>query len=864
MARSRYPRQGHRLAPATLRELLHVPVPAKYLKGSAQAGMLLSALDETAWERFGESTCRELAEEVVRTVGHAARMPLCIGARRIPRIPRGLTLADLDLEVRTLNCLVAAGIHERPQDLHAMTIDGILGLRGFWVKSLVDLLSSLEYVIDHPAARKTLRTDAGVTIKHLRAAHRYPRPGHRLAPQTLKEVLLVRVPPRLVRGTPFRNARFCDLDETVWNHLSPETIGRLAGLVIVRAGLGGHHRAIRQRHLPRPPKGMRLEDLRLENRTHNCLVREGLADRPEELGELSVGDLLAIRAFGTKCLVDLLTSLETRVAREGKLDRELTAQAKALGRTAEAARVQFTDPRLGSLLRAMDTESNTIGEMAERLVRRRLDPPDPPRLCAQLRELQEKIRELKALPLEEELVQIFAPACGGRDRQIVAEYYGWDGQGGRTLEQLGNKYRLSRERIRQVCVRAIKRSRDTRVFAPVLDRAIEFLSQRFPKALDCLQAEFDATGLSACRLSVGAVQQAAKFLSRQVPFVIVDVGRGRLAVEPKFARLPRLIVRAARQAVANYGAGTTGDVAAELAAHSVKSVGRALICETLQTISDFHWLDAQRTWFRLDSLPQYGLPNIVEKVLSVTGRIEAARLRAAIGRYRRSSRQLPPARVLLEFCRQMPGTRIEKSTIISDPPRDWRKTLAGVERNMVQVLKKHGPVMERNAFEELCTRSGMNRFSFNAIVMCSPVVAQYGRSVYGLLGAKVERKTIEALLARKPGALPARVLKGFGQTKEGATWLAYRLSKAAISGGVVTVPAALKRKLRGRFTLRTPEGRHVGTLVTKSGCGWGLGPALRGSKAREGDHMLLVIDTERREARIRIGDESILKEVNRP
>jgi len=862
MARSQYPRRGHRLAPATLSELLHVPIPAKYVGGKTSAYELMCDLDETSWERFGDEACRELAVEVIHQVGRAARMPMSIGDRHLPAIPDGMTLADLDLEVRTLNCLVLVGIHERPQDLHALTIEGVLGLRGFWVKSLVDLLTSLEYVIDHPGARKALRTDAIIAIKHLRAAHRYPRPNHRLAPQTLKEILLDRVPASLGRSTPFRKARLCDLDDTAWKHLSPTAISRLAGLIASRATTVVHNRAIMQRRIPRPPEGMRLEDLRLENRTHNCLLREGFGERPQDLGNLTVAGLLSIRAFGSKCLVDLLSSLETRVAREGKLDAELTIKAEMLKKTVEAQNIQFTDPRLGAPLRALDTESNTVGELADRLIGRRLDPPDPMRVSEQIRELLDKIAELSNLPLEDELVQIFAPAFNERDRQIVTEYYGWDGRGSHTLEQLGRKYGLSRERIRQVCVRAIKRIRDTEVFAPVLDRAMQFLAEHFPVGLEKLQAEFDATGISRCRLQIESIRHAAKFLSRQPDFDIINVGKSEVAVLVKDVKLPRAISRAAKRVVTNYGAATLTEVIAELSERFPKKIDPLLIRETLQSQKDFRWLDEKRNWFRLDSLPQYGLPNMIDKILSVTERIDVSKLRTAMARYRRSGRRLPPQKILLEFCSQMPGVRIEGNVVVSDPPRDWKKVLTGVERCMVDILKKHGPVMERTAFEEHCISRGMNRFSFNAIVMSSPVVAQYGRSVYGLLGLKVDRKTAAELVNQKSAATSNRVLKSFGETKDGKVYLAYQLSKAAISGGVVTVPAAVKRQVRGKFILRTDQGHKVGTLVAKKGCGWGLGPALRGSDAQQGDHMLLLFDTPKRQAHIQIGSEDILKNVS--
>ncbi len=864
MPRSRYPRRGHRIAPAALRALLGVPVPASF--GAARrdvTGLLLADLDETAWERFAEEECQQLAAEVVRVLGRAARMPIKIGDQRLPPLPEGLTLADLHLEVRTVNCLVSAGIHERPQDLHNMTIQGVLGLRGFWVKSLVDLLTSLEYAIDHPDVRKSLRTDSPVAIKQLRAAHRYPRPSHRLAPETLREVFLDRLPTRLVRGTPLSKSRLCDLDETAWDHLEPEVISHLAGLIVARAGSVVHNRTIMQRRLPRPPKGLRLDDLHLENRTHNCLAREGFARRTEALGRLTVADLLSFRAFGAKCLIDLLTSLETRVAREGKLDPRLTEEAAAMAALPGASRITFGDPRLGNRLRVLDTESGTVGQMTRRILRRRLDPPDPASVQQQLQAIRENISKLERLSLEDELSEIFAPSSSLRDRRIVAAYYGWDARGGCTLDELGRRHGLSRERIRQICVRAVARNANTQVFAPVLDRALRFVAERIPCSLARLQAEFDQAGFSACGLPIDSIRRAAEFLSRSATFEVVDTGPARLVVAPEQAALPRLIARAAKRAVANLGAARIADITAELSHLDIPKIDPTLVREALEIRCDFSWLDAGRNWFRLSALPQYGLPNVIEKVLSVVERIDVARLRQAIARYRRSTRKLPPSRILREFCAQMPQVRLEGTTVISDPPRDWRKVLAGVERGMVRVLKRHGPVLDRTAFEEHCIRDGMNRFSFNAIVMCSPVIEQYGRSVYGLIGRKVSRQTVNALLNRRAETPPSRVLKAFGRTRDGRSYLGYRLSKAAISGGVITVPAAMKRELLGKFTLRTEEKHSVGTLVAKKGCGRGLGPALRGRQAKQGDHLLLLFDAEKREARLQLGDETIIVTVHR-
>ncbi len=116
-----------------------------------------------------------------------------------------------------------------------------------------------------------------------------------------------------------------------------------------------------------------------------------------------------------KSLVDLLTSLEF-AAKHGKthpvtpakapepvrhanaprlgpgpekklaplgLNRALINQATTMGRMPELRRIPFNDPRLGNVLRAMDTESDTVGEMLDRIGQQRLTLSDPLQLPAE-------------------------------------------------------------------------------------------------------------------------------------------------------------------------------------------------------------------------------------------------------------------------------------------------------------------------------------------------------------------------------------------------------------------------------------------------------------------------------------------------
>ena len=129
--------------------------------------------------------------------------------------------------------------------------------------------------------------------------------------------------------------------------------------------------------------------------------------------------------------------------------------------------------------------------------------------------------------------------------------------------------------------------------------------------------------------------------------------------------------------------------------------------QILLLIDGFCWLDESSGWFRLRPIERHGLPKAIDKVLSVAGSVRVGQLHVALSRNRRLWKEPPPENVLLEFCRQMPDVRVEGDRIISDPPRDWRQTLTGVEAKLVSVLKEHGPVMERGAMEDICVGDGI-------------------------------------------------------------------------------------------------------------------------------------------------------------
>ncbi|MBU4271458.1 MAG: hypothetical protein KKA28_06305 [Planctomycetes bacterium] len=498
------------------------------------------------------------------------------------------------------------------------------------------------------------------------------------------------------------------------------------------------------------------------------------------------------------------------------------------------------------------------------------------------------------MTLEQELIDIFASTPSQRNREILIGYYGWEDGRQHTLTEVGARFGITRERVRQVCAKLTKRLKTAPVSAPIMDRVLKLISEMLPAPAARIEAELTGQGFTAVGMSLGTVAAAARLLDRPVEFEIVAVtsdnrpktasakrkGRatynvtdGRLAVRPGQEKAVTAAIDLAKKEAYFHGLTTVERIERAIAGRGSEGKkgtgtfcakypqGRSgkmylspfspLVRQTVALMEGFRWLDQSAGWFCLSSIQRHGLPKTIDKVLAVSGEVTGEQLHKALSRNRRLWKEPPPENVLLEFCRRMPGVRVEDDRIIADPPRDWKKSLTGVEAKLVAVLKKHGPLMERGEMEDLCVGGGMNRFSFHAFVSWSPVIAQFGHSVYGLLGTEVSPEQVEAVLARRRAdRAERRVLDGHGRTADGKVWLQYRLSKAASTYAVITIPAALKKTVRGRFKFLDADGREIGTLATKDGRAWGLGAFLRKNGARIGDRIKLTLDLKNRTAAV--------------
>jgi hypothetical protein len=721
----------------------------------------------------------------------------------------------------------------------------------------------------------------------------YPVPGRRLAPQSLGNFLRAPVPGHLAVDDLLHSLELADLDEAVWDLYSEEMCQDLAQAIRehVSVLVKQHDETLLSLALPVAPPGTSLEDLGLSPRAYQRLRRVHYDPGKSSTSPLTVEQALSIRHFGVTSLLELLIGLEQSLgeahnhdfpssihivdqpqAESSSYPPELAASIKDLLTSimsiADPETLTLTDPRLGARLQAILISSQLAGssfaEIANHIENQLShgDINDLTSLHYELSKFRIALEEMCQLTLEDELTALLTAVTSERSRNIFSQRYGWDGNGGATLQEIGDRFSLSRERVRQVCKRVLDSLEKSEIYVPVLDRCLRFAAKRAPISIDDLERELLNHGIIGIPFRFEGVLEATNVLGREPGFRLVDRDHHRVIVTDS-AAWDRKLNSFARKLVGKYGATTLEQVVDLTEAELEDQLDRSAAQRLLTGRGDFEWLDESTGWFWLTSIPdgRNRLVNHIRKILSVAEAVSVGELRTGVSRHHRSGGIAPPRRVLLEVCRQLPWCQVMDGMISAEPTLDWKEVLGDVEQILVSTLLENAGVMSRENFEAACTQAGVARSTFYVYLGYSPIIVRHARGVYGLQGASVEPGLVDSLRPKPRGR---GVLQDYGWSSSQQVWIAYRVSAAMTMNGMVSIPSALSEYLEGEYIATAADDSITGRFVCQGNSGWGLRPVLDQLGAEADDILLLTVDAANKRATVRIGDESMLENFQEP
>ena len=458
-------------------------------------------------------------------------------------------------------------------------------------------------------------------------------------------------------------------------------------------------------------------------------------------------------------------------------------------------------------------------------------------------------------PLEvelEKLVRTILKSTSERNVNVVVRFFGFDGTGKKTLEEVGQRFGVTRERVRQITSKFTKRVHGRRLYLPIFRLTCNHLVGSLPNTPRALGQSLHGQRITRCDFDMSGIVAMLRLLDEEDLFDIVAIGEEVLAVRRNEADYFKRVLRIAGAIVSAFGCGHIEHIVSDLETGHEQAVDALGVTDVLDRNPDLRWLNQGREWFTIVETKRNRLSNIVRKVLSVTPTISLAELRGAIKRVHRLDGFAPPSDILRAFCSSLSFCDVVDEHVISNQPISPAETLGEIERCFVDVLREHGPAMSSNAFRDECLKRGMNANSFYQYITYSPIICRLIREVYALVGADVPPGSIEDI---PQSFAKAPVLIGHDWTDDGRIRISYRLNTSNVRNGVFTLPSALKGLLSGEFFIQS-SGTGSRTIISAEGgrlTGLHRPIAIRGGQPD--DVIIVAFDPRRGSAELRFGEE---------
>jgi hypothetical protein len=759
---------------------------------------------------------------------------------------------------RPRNILLRTGLAARADRLSSATVGSLLKERMVGVRAVLEISALLEASgLLEPSSPGSTQTSRPASFVIGDEPAEWGTPPAPLLPESLRELFGEESLPTWVRkdlGLP-DDATSIALDKSVWKRVDsipPRIKKYLVGLVTYR---GSEIHPVRV--LTGGWRGGNPSDVAWPNRVRNALEQTNLLDE-YSIVRVTYGELLSVSSLGPKSVLEFAVIAEQASSNiAAALNKEQQDALLAAAKQPWADRIRADDVRFREAAPAYDGTFSDLFEEA-------LANPQGDwswRVVEGLPAIQKRVAEIDSAPLEAVLPDVLrSMSFSERDIAIIVRRMGWDGRPPASLQKVGDEFRITRERVRQV-VDKLTRKRGPR-YIPALERAITALDDQAPVPTSVAATSFVERGIASIPFQAAGVLRAAETFGYECDLTI-GTRDGIDYVQAPGDQGISAVLRTARNEAGRVGVSNADEVQAELSAEG-RTLSDDVVRRLLGTSPKVVFLTGD--WFWMPDIPpgRNRLRNTTRLMLSVSPRLSLQSVRHGLRRrYRwRHIDLVPPLEVLREFYRANPEFEVDSNdNVTSNEPLDYRKELGDAERVFVEVLRAVPTgLLDRAELEATVTGRGVNPSTFGVYTTFSPILDHPALNVWCLRGHDVDPAAIQALKDIVATREPVRRTIRAGWDADGR--LSITTILGSVSSPVILIPASVSRYVSGRsFHAVTQEGSPAGTVtLDERGTSWGYGPFLRRRGAESGDALTISFDLAAETATLLLVDDSDLLE----
>ena len=460
---------------------------------------------------------------------------------------------------------------------------------------------------------------------------------------------------------------------------------------------------------------------------------------------------------------------------------------------------------------------------------------------------------------------IFTGVNSDRNSDMFLRKTGLDGKGGATLEEIGQSYKITRERVRQIVAKDKQKIKDGLLFnLNIYEKISSYIRSITFASTESIETVLKSKGYTRNHFDVRGIlefediidQDSKRFSDYEIDLLpgtnISYLFRGNIRDQLKAIR-SKLKKQTSAQGFIRISDLFNFCMEKEIA------ISQDQLMSFLKETGDVEFLSSkQDACYIKDSRNR--LVNAITKCLIAHRPLKAVRVKDGLRRYKRLS-QIPTTPELLEFCKSHPNLIVSNNRIDWAIHFDNSNIVSEAESQFLGAFFTPDEVLTFKELQDRLLKSGVNPVTMYLYSAQLPFIESDGRRRFALRGCPGDPFNLDRSSAGFSGSSNLQALKNIleGTTAQGHYWLSFELDDRIIKNGAFIPPQKLKQLLGEPFNIENESGEFYGKVSLINQGATGFKTAFLTNGAEAGDMIILVCDVSLKNITVALGSNEQLE-----
>ena len=366
---------------------------------------------------------------------------------------------------------------------------------------------------------------------------------------------------------------------------------------------------------------------------------------------------------------------------------------------------------------------------------------------------QDKLLEVELKRVLNEAIQISKKDISVKNRviDVLISRFGLDGSPAKTLEIIGQKYNVTRERIRQNESFGLRKLRFSKPITPILDKIFEILN----KSLPITEIEFNRIikekKLTNLNWDFKGLQDFYESFSGEIDFHISKVNNIKVISKASVENIFKKVMVRINKKISNNGIISLFSCLKfeEIYLNELK---KETVKKFIQTKPKFTWLDDNEEWFTFYS-KRNRLSNLVTKAATSSNKVDIENLFKKIKNFHRFDNVRYSKKIFINFCKKSFDCEVNIKEIIfkssqskiSDYDGYQGNIISPNEQKIIDIFENYGPILNWWDLKKLSNKFNVSDASLNMIMQFSVLFKRIDKATYSLSNSKFNLTKIKTL-----------------------------------------------------------------------------------------------------------------------